>query len=177
MYYMNVVERDLPVEKATAAQIGTAQSRAGPRSVSARESVLGDTSHSERLNGSSSQLGNIPGHEDTRVGPRSVSTTESVLGDTSYSERENGSSSQLGNIPGHDYTGVQHHTWNAANAVVPAPVAGEGPEVMAWALVPVGKAALPLVVHCVLHRLLHLGPPSVRRLHACTLLYSSILAM
>ena len=55
----------------------------------------------------------------------------------------------------------QHHSWSAANPVVPAPAAGEKPEVMAWALLPAAHGAMQQLVHGVLHRLLHQAPPSV----------------
>ena len=60
-----------------------------------------------------------------------------------------------------DYTCYQHHNWTAANAVFPAPAAGERTEVMAWALLPAAHGAMQQLVHGVLHRLLHQPPPSV----------------
>ena len=95
-----------------------------------------------------------------------VSTRESVLGDLSHSENVNAHVLHECPAPHLDYMSSQHHTETAVNAVVPAPAAGEGPEMMEWALVPAGKAALQQVVHGALHRLLHQAPTSVRCMHA-----------
>ena len=81
------------------------------------------------------------------------SSRESVAGGRSHVEGCNSSE--------YDYTCYQHHNWTAANAVVPAPAAGEGTEVMAWALLPAAQGAMQQLVHGVLHRLLHQPPPAV----------------
>ena len=111
-------------------------------------------------------------HKDQSIarrpsGSMDVSTGEPVLGDLSYSENVNGRDVLHENPEPHlGYMSAQCHTWTADNAIVPAPAAGEGPEMMEWALVPAGKAALQQVVHGALHRLLHQAPTSVRCMHA-----------
>ena len=130
MHYMFVVERMLPAEDANSVNKdqSIAQKPSGAADVSTRESVLGDLSLSENVNGRDVL------HENP----------EPHLG----------------------YMSAQCHTWTADNAIVPAPAAGEGSEMMEWALVSAGKVALQQVVHGLLHRLLHQATASVRCMHA-----------
>ena len=108
--------------------------------------LLAEEASSEKHGRSGAQSQATSLHESAR---------ESVVAEHSRVEGSTGSSSE------YEYTRYQHHSWTASNAVVRAPAEGQGPEVMAWALLPAAQGPMLQLMHGVLHRLLHQVPRSV----------------